>query len=168
MQQYCDANKSEFPEWYHSGPERSWIYTLAPYLENVDAIRICSEDPLADERLKARASSYVINDFLAADDVPGAVRKMSQLAATTRTIVVMEGANKRAAEPRYDHAHASQWFSELNQSWGLVESAVKSDIQPDRHAGTAQYLYADGHVDVITAAQIGQWIDQNVNFAKPE
>ena len=167
VQQYCDANKGQFPEWYHSGADRSWIHTLASYSENVDAIRICVEDPLADERLKAQASSYVLNDLLAAN-VPGAVRNMSQLQATTRTIVIMEGANKRAADPKYDHAHASQWFSELNQSWGLVATAVYTDIQPDRHSSASHYLYADGHVDVIPAGQIGQWIDKNINFAKPE
>ena len=118
-------------------------------------------------RRERQASSYVLNDLLAAN-VPGAVRNMSQLQATTRTIVIMEGANKRAADPKYDHAHASQWFSELNQSWGLVATAVYTDIQPDRHSSASHYLYADGHVDVIPAGQIGQWIDKNINFAKPE
>ena len=32
----------------------------------------------------------------------------------------------------------------------------------------AHYLYADGHVDVIAAAQIDEWIDNLHNFAKPE
>ena len=45
---------------------------------------------------------------------------------------------------------------------------VKNDIQPDRHTDTANYLYADGHVEVIPAAQIDEWIAALFNFAKPE
>jgi prepilin-type processing-associated H-X9-DG protein/prepilin-type N-terminal cleavage/methylation domain-containing protein len=165
--QYSNSHQGRFPEWYHAGADRSWIYTLAPYMENVDAIRICPDDPQADERLSARGTSYVINDLLAAD-VPGAVRNIARLKATSRTIVVMEGANSRGIDPKYDHAHAAQWFSELNISWGLVDEAVHKDIQPDRHAKTANYLYVDGHVDSIPATQIAQWIEQNVNFATPE
>jgi prepilin-type processing-associated H-X9-DG protein len=109
----------------------------------------------------------VINDFLASD-VPGSIDNLNKLRATSRTIVVLEGSDKRGLDAKYDHAHAMQWFSELNKSWGLVESAVMNDIQPDRHRTTANYLYADGHVDVIPATQIAAWIAHNVNFAIPE
>jgi prepilin-type processing-associated H-X9-DG protein len=72
------------------------------------------------------------------------------------------------AHPKYDHAHATQWFSELNIQLGLVEQAVKNDIQPDRHFEDSNYLYADGHVDVIPAATIDGWIAANFDFARPE
>src|SRR3954452_10253241 len=45
FQQFCDLHRGRFPETAHSGPGRSWIYTLAPHLENVDSIRICPDDP---------------------------------------------------------------------------------------------------------------------------
>jgi prepilin-type processing-associated H-X9-DG protein len=32
----------------------------------------------------------------------------------------------------------------------------------------ANYLYADGHVDVVAAATIDQWIAEEFDFAKPE
>ena len=47
IQQFCETHNGDFPETMHSGNDRSWVYTLAPYLENVDAIRICPEDPIA-------------------------------------------------------------------------------------------------------------------------
>jgi prepilin-type N-terminal cleavage/methylation domain-containing protein/prepilin-type processing-associated H-X9-DG protein len=168
LHQYCQTHAGEFPEWYHSGAEHTWIYTLAPFFENVDQLRICPEDPKWRERLDARASSYVINDYLAAPEVPDAVRNINKLAATSRTLVVLEGADKRGPDPEYDHAHTSQWFSQLNQDWGLVESAVLEDIQPDRHFENSHYLYVDGHVVAIPAEQIHQWIASNTNFAKPE
>ena len=38
----------------------------------------------------------------------------------------------------------------------------------DRHVGsTANYLYADGHVDAIPADQISDWCASGFNFALP-
>ena len=45
---YAHNNEGRFPESTHTTGirfERSWIYTLAPYLENVDRVRICPVDP---------------------------------------------------------------------------------------------------------------------------
>jgi prepilin-type N-terminal cleavage/methylation domain-containing protein/prepilin-type processing-associated H-X9-DG protein len=165
--QHCNSNGGQFPEWFHSGADKSWVYTLAAHLESVDQIRICAEDPRADERLRAMGTSYVINDFLAAR-IPGAIDNINKLQSTSRTIMVVDGSDKRGLDAKYDHAHAMQWFSELNQSWGLVESAVWSDIQPNRHRASAHYLYVDGHVDAIPATLIAAWIAKNHNFATPE
>jgi len=179
--QFCDNHRGQFPEWYHAGEEKSWIYTVAEHLEKVDEIRLCPDDFLLFERRYMKGTSYVINDYLAAD-VEDAVRNHNKLRATSRTIVAFEGADKREqdplnyrddrrmeyAHPRYEHAHCSQWFSELFVENGLVEQQVKKDIQPGRHFHAAHYLYADGHVEVISAAQIDEWIAANFNFAKPE
>ncbi len=187
--QFCDLHKGEFPEWYHATHyageaegKYSWIYTLAPHLESVDAIRICPDDFLLPERQIVNGTSYVVSDYLAADDVPGHVRNINKLQGTSHTMVVFEAADKRErnpytyredrrmlyAEPQFDHAHASGWFSKSNVEDGLVRNAVKADIQPDRHEGTAHYLYVDGHVDVIAATQIDEWIDRGFNFAEPQ
>lgn len=185
--QFCDTHKGQFPEWYHSGDGKSWVYTIAGHLENVDEIRLCPDDFLLFERRYMKSTSYVINDYLV-ERVPGAVRNREKLLASTRTIVMFEGADRRRpdplkgdphqydatkdsfiyADPKYDHAHASQWFSQLNRDLGLVDQAVKNDIQPDRHFEAANYLYADGHVDMILAEAVDQWIATNNDFAKPE
>jgi prepilin-type processing-associated H-X9-DG protein len=135
-----------------------------------------------------KSTSYVINDYLVVKDVPGAVRNLNKLQATSHTMVAMESADRREldptqddphkydaakdeyvyAHPKYDHAHASQWFSQFNRDYDLVEAAVKKDIQLDRHFYTSHYLYADGHVDTIQAAQIEEWIDADFEFARPE
>lgn len=184
--QYCDAHRGHFPEWDHSGAKQSWIYTVADRLEDVDEIRLCPEDFLLQERRHMKSTSYVLNDYLVVDNVAGAVRNYNKLQGTSKTLVLFEGADRRHrpdpdpheynvandeyvyASVKYDHAHASQWFSELNKSWGLVETAVKDDIQPDRHFAAANNLYADGHVEVISAAQVDEWITANIDFGKPE
>jgi prepilin-type processing-associated H-X9-DG protein len=187
--QFCNAHKGQFPEWYHATHKAgeaeghySWIFTLAPYLESVDEIRLCPDDFLLFERRYMKGTSYLISDYLSAEDVPGHVRSISKLQATSRTIISFEGADKREqnpltyrddrrmlyADPQFEHAHASSWFSQRNRDEDKVENAVKADIQPDRHSIAAHYLYVDGHVDVIAAAQVDEWIAAGYDFAKPE
>ncbi len=186
--QFCDNHKGQFPEWYHAGDTKSWIYTIAVHMENVDEIRLCPEDFLLAERRYMKSTSYVLNDYLAVKDIPGSVRNINKLQATSRTIVAMESCDHRSsdpakidprkfdaakdefvyAHPKYDHAHCSQWFSQLNKDWELVETAVKDDIQPDRHFKSSHYLYVDGHVDTIAASQIDDWIKDEFDFARPE
>nr|WP_228714726.1 H-X9-DG-CTERM domain-containing protein [Posidoniimonas corsicana] len=136
-------------------------------MEHVDAVRVCPEDPRATERLAARATTYVLSDYLTAREVPGAARFLRQVPSTSKTFAAFEGAGARKADPAYDHAHASQWFSELNRQWGLVEQAVRADIQTDYHQQTSNYLYVDGHVEAIPDATIQQWIDEGFDFAQP-
>jgi prepilin-type N-terminal cleavage/methylation domain-containing protein/prepilin-type processing-associated H-X9-DG protein len=187
--QFTDVHKGAFPEWSHAVHEMgdaegkySWIHTLADHFESVDAIRICPDDFLLPERQILNSTSYVVSDYLAADDVPGHVRNINKLQATSHTLVIFEGADKREqnqytyrddrrmdyAKPSYDHAHASSWFSASNVADGVVRNSVWADIQPNRHLDTSHYLYVDGHVQVIAAAQIDAWIDECFNFARPE
>lgn len=178
LHQYCDAHEGEFPDWSHTaGAEKSWIYTLANYFENVDELRTCPEDPLWKERLNARATSYVINDYIAASTIPDAIRNLNDIAATSRAIVIFEIAyddkktlaqNEQAIDPAKEHAHCSQWFSEINQSLNIVEAVVRKDIYLHRHAGGSHYLYLDSHVEFLPEDQVVSWIAQNTNFAKPE
>jgi prepilin-type N-terminal cleavage/methylation domain-containing protein/prepilin-type processing-associated H-X9-DG protein len=169
LHQYCDTHDGEFPEWWHSaGTEKSWMYTLADHFENVDSLRICPNDPLGNERLNVRATSYVINDHFTDLANPDVVRNINKLAATSRSIFAFEISDQRDADPKNEHTHASQWFTEFNRSWGFVELAVLQDIQLDRHVECSNYLYLDGHVDQIEEAQVHIWIDNNFEFAKPE
>ena len=185
--QFCDTHKGQFPDWEHTGSTTSWIYTVACHLENVDEIRLCPEDFLLFERRYMKSTSYVINDYLVKLGVPGAIRNINKLRATSKTIVMFEGTDRRHqikpdphqydatkdlyvyADTKYDHAHCSDWFSQLNiDNPPLVDLAVKGDIQPDRHFDAANQLYADGHVDTVTAESIDQCIAAGTDFAKPE
>lgn len=172
---YCDDHDGEFPHNVHFATELSWVQTLAPYVESVDAIRICPEDPLADERLAIKATSYVANDYvindIAASQITEKVRFLRQVSSTHRTMSAFEISDRASAIPDEDiveHAHASQWFSPLNIQRGRVASALQGDIQLDRHLGGSNYLFLDGHVETISAAQITDWINASFNFAEPQ
>jgi prepilin-type N-terminal cleavage/methylation domain-containing protein/prepilin-type processing-associated H-X9-DG protein len=178
--QFCDVHHGQFPELSESGVGKSWIFTLAPFCESVDALRICPEDPRADDRLRAKASSYVINDYLALeiDDgfgnkvpVEGGARNLRQLESTSQTMLMMEARDlgfTEVANPENEHAHASKWFAPKNVKLGLVAWAVEQDVCLARHATGSHYLYVDGHVGRVDGEQIRQWISDGVQFAKPQ
>ncbi len=168
--QFCDTHKGELPNWWHAGKikgERSWIFTLAPYLESVDSIRICPADPRADERLQNRASSYLINNYLTTTG-ENSVRNLRQIAATSRTIESMEIADKLSAIPDNEHTHSTDWFSPINVFDDVVLEEIRREVQIDRHLETAHYLYLDGHVATIPSDQIAQWAALGIDFAKPQ
>jgi prepilin-type N-terminal cleavage/methylation domain-containing protein/prepilin-type processing-associated H-X9-DG protein len=169
MLQYCDTHGDEFPRDWHAaaGSAESWIFTLAPFMESVDAIRICPTDPLADERLRAKATSYRINQYLTADESKGGVRNLRQIEATHLMMLAFESADATPPEPRFEHAHSTSWFSSENINEGKVLSKIEDELQIDRHNETANYVFLDGHVETIPAEQIERWVEEEFDFAKP-
>jgi prepilin-type N-terminal cleavage/methylation domain-containing protein/prepilin-type processing-associated H-X9-DG protein len=172
---FCDDHDGEFPHNVHFGADLSWVDTLAPYLESVDAIRICPEDPRAEERLAAKATSYVANDYvindIAADQVSDKVRFLKQVPTTHRTMVAFEIANRNPDKPvsaDVEHAHASLWFTPFNIQRGFVTKQMQSDVDLRRHFESSNYLFLDGHVETIAADQILAWVEEENNFAAPQ
>jgi prepilin-type N-terminal cleavage/methylation domain-containing protein/prepilin-type processing-associated H-X9-DG protein len=174
---FCDLHGGDFPQTVHAGPGESWVDTIAPHVENVDAIRICPLDPEGEVRLEHDGTSYVINGYIAIEE-EGSILNHNHLRATSRTITVMEGSDRRSPKSdTFEHTHPFDWFSKRNVQRGLVWPQVLSEIQPHRHwstgdeanpAGTANYLYADGHVEQLTCESIRGMIDAGINFATPE
>jgi prepilin-type N-terminal cleavage/methylation domain-containing protein/prepilin-type processing-associated H-X9-DG protein len=181
VHQYADTHKGYFPLMAHDNPlAKSWIYSLAPYMESVDAIRKCPDDTELTEKPNIRPTSYPMNAYLRSEGIlppgveptPGMTPKFSQIASTHATIVLFEFAPGDITASMVDHVESPDWFDTTNMKRNATEHAVWNDVQKqvavDRHLGTtANYLYADGHVDVITAAQISEWCDAGTNFAIP-
>jgi prepilin-type N-terminal cleavage/methylation domain-containing protein/prepilin-type processing-associated H-X9-DG protein len=172
MQMYAQNNQGAFPLTAHAGREASWVYSLGRYLENVDNIRICPEDLKGPERLAAKSTSYVLNDYICLKQ-PEAVLNFYKIKATSRTILVFEGSESRSLDYMNEHIHSSAWFSEHSIHRNLTNDLIARDIQLERHQHTAaNYLYADGHVELIPAAEVRKWIDEGIrgerHFAKPQ
>jgi prepilin-type N-terminal cleavage/methylation domain-containing protein/prepilin-type processing-associated H-X9-DG protein len=171
IHQHCDTHKGDLPEWFHAAGGQSWVYTLAPFTERVDALRVCPDDWKRDERLTAKATSYLLNDYLA-DNVDDTVRNLRQIQSTSQTIAIFEAADATTIdemEPaKYDHTHATQWFSDYYVSKGWTLTEIEKELQVDRHSGTANYLYLDGHVATLPREQISEWVNAGFNFAKPQ
>jgi prepilin-type processing-associated H-X9-DG protein len=58
-----------------------------------------------------------------------------------------------------DHTHSRQWH--------LGWNTVLADIDPNRHGSSANYLFADAHVEAIAAAKLKARLAGGDNFAKP-
>ncbi|MBX7166601.1 MAG: DUF1559 domain-containing protein [Pirellulales bacterium] len=191
---YGNAFNGQFPGTMHDSLDQdirdSWIHLLAPYLENVDEVRICPDDPQRDKRLEARMTSYVLNDYVTVSDPEPVRRAGLRVAITNRnyiksmstTILAFEIAGKADISLHNEHIHAKTWFSKSNLRDKTIWIAITNEISPDRHYGTnylkhqtpdhqtnglAHYLFADGHVQLWPDAILHRWADEGWNFAKP-
>lgn len=199
IHQYADTHDGHFPLMaYHNSATsstlteemKSWIVSIAAFMENVDNVRLCPEDTERTDQLVETATSYAMNGYLreahnldlsglppplvqailASSD--GLVDELYDLRETHSTIVLFEGIAARLSV-HYDHVHSYAWFSEQNldnrgSPHFAVLNAVKSEVAIDRHQGSAaNYLYADGHVTPIAADRIAQWCSEGFDFAKP-
>lgn len=175
---YADDHEGWLPTTTHGNPTNaSWIFTLSPYVGNVNRIRACPADPKAPQRQKTQASSYILNEYTSVDamdpfgntDPSDTFRNLDQLRHPADVITVFECADDLDPSLYNDHTHSRNWLS----GW----DAVLKDIQPDRHraggprldhsAGPAGYLFADGHVDALQASPLQKRILAGDNFAKP-
>lgn len=168
MQQYCHTHKGQFPKNSHAGAGQSWIYTAAPFMESVDAIRICPSDPYLVERTAAKATSYMMNNYLISTTDPAAITSLYKLKSTSKTLVLFEIAKDAKVSPDTDHAHPNKWFVSPNVTPDDYWTAMLKEIQPDRHGDRSNYLYADGHVATISEVQLRAWINSATNFALPQ
>jgi prepilin-type N-terminal cleavage/methylation domain-containing protein/prepilin-type processing-associated H-X9-DG protein len=169
---FCDAHRGRFPDTSHTGDEdASWIYTVAPFMESVDSVRICPDDPKAQERLQQRLTSYVMNTYLTSEPAKLAVTNRNKLQAASKTVVCFELADHKPAVLENDHVHNHGWFTLLNLARGRVLSRIEADIATRRHAEGTHWLFADGHVELVPQTSIAEWATNQTptdNFCIPK
>lgn len=169
LMSYANEHDGEFPPTTHTTgsmhKERSWIFELAPFLENVDEIRLCPADPPArQKRIRdLQATSYLLND-LVFDSYDH--NRMIKIPYPSRTLLLCILSESRAPSLTRDHIHGDEWTSWI---------AALNDIEPDRHRsgprasnrlkGSANYLYADGHVENTSASEFKTLFDRGINPA---
>jgi prepilin-type N-terminal cleavage/methylation domain-containing protein/prepilin-type processing-associated H-X9-DG protein len=175
MHLFANNNDGQFPQSSHTTGtqiELAWVFTMAPFLEKVDRIRICPDDPKGLERVKEGGTSYILNEYLV---VPGPDEQLNlhRMPNKSQTIAVFECADGMGISSYSDHTHSRNWFKRKDGAW----RRILSDIQPDRHRGGnpsadntnggANYLYCDGHVEFLSAVIMKAKADQGINFALP-
>jgi prepilin-type N-terminal cleavage/methylation domain-containing protein/prepilin-type processing-associated H-X9-DG protein len=176
LHMHCNDHNGKFPRSTHAtfNFADTWIYTLAPYMENVDKIRICPNDPQADQRLANKGTSYVLNEYVC---YPGTGESLylDKMKNTSRTICVFTSSDDKGYAITEDHTHSRGWFATPGGTW----DRICADIQPNRFygggrvsisqrgTGVSNYLFCDGHVEGIPGDQIKQWADSGFNFALP-
>jgi len=177
IEQFTLNNGGSFPKTYHEAENKSWIYTLAPYVEGVDTIRICPDDLNGEKRLENNGTSYVLNGYITLPG-PDSRRKINFIRAASHTITVFEGSDLRDPTSFYfEHCHPGNWFTPQRIEKKQVWLWLIQEIQPDRHwsshridntDGVAHYLFADGHVQSIAATAVKAYADEGYNFARPD
>lgn len=181
---YADDNKGFFPLTTHTTGEleHTWIYTLQPYLSNVDTVRICPADPQGQARLEKNTTSYIANEYMTPRYQFGQLilsdsfHNLHKLRNPGRAITVFVAADRwSASDVNADHTHSRSWFisDDRKERW----TAIHSDIQVNRYRigssnqdpakGTTLFLYADNRVEPIQAQTIKKMSEQRINFAKP-
>ncbi len=171
---YAGDHGGRFPETTHTTTlDHAWIAALENYLGDYDETRVCPADPRAKDRVAAGGTSYILNSFLFVpetdawgDPIGPPLNRPSAIPDPSRTMLAFICADQWGAGPGNDHTHSNLWTS-----W----SGVTNDIAPGRFGGDkaadakgrANYLYADGRVESISAALIKQKTESGVNIALP-
>jgi prepilin-type processing-associated H-X9-DG protein len=166
---FAADHEGELPQSTHTTGRRhideSWIFTLAPYLDNIDEIRICpAETPRRQQAIReARATSYVLNDLVFDD--PRFFR-LTAIPFPARTLLLATLSENRAPSATADHIHGAEWTNWTN---------ALRDIEPDRHRwggrspdrlkGSSNFLFADGHAEPVAARELKSRFDAGVNPA---
>lgn len=182
LHQYTDVYAGRFPRMSH-GRDRaeSWINTLAPFMENVDEVRLCPDDMARVQSGSSRVTSYAINGYLreptrqekflyqGTDDeavIDDFADRLREIKATHKTLVMFEAGT--SVESAFDHIHTWEWFTSQYPTPEERLRKIRNDAAIGRHGGLANYLYADGHVSTLAEEQIEEWVAEDFNFVKPQ
>ena len=167
---YAQEQNGALPSTTCLGGE-SWIVSLQPYLgENFDRVRICPVDPKRNERLKYKGTSYLINDQVDVAynskgvAVPGSLSSLLRMDQGSKRILLFIAADTKSTGPTEDHVHSGSLGK-----WSSLLSEIKPDAYlgnpKDRTKGSANYLFADAHVQSISALEIKKIVDGKTNIA---
>ncbi|MCD8534005.1 MAG: type II secretion system GspH family protein [Verrucomicrobia bacterium] len=177
MRMYSDENRGSLPGAGHGleATSESWIHLLKPYGITNPQLRQCPADKLAMARTQNGGSSYILNGYVAIDQISPfgemieSFRYLDRIRRPVQTMILFEISDRIEPESFTDHAHSRAWTG----NW----QNVISEIQPDRHhsgktasqhnSGLANYLFADMHVEALDAQNLYRRILQEDNFARP-
>ena len=133
---YADENDDWIPQSRHSGS--TWIGTLRPYLSGTNLYR-CSSD-----RSTNRTTSFAINDFVTPHPEGHEnldCSKLTSIPSPTQTIYMAESGDKYGTS---DHFHFAD-----GSSGGYEPNSFQFQVAVERHAGAANYLFLDWHVESL-------------------
>ncbi len=167
---YAAENNGKLPSINCLDPDSTWIEQLQPYLgTNYATVRVCPADPRAAEKLRTdHATSYLMNERVEADSfvdgatgelVPGEAvfERLVRIPNPSRAIITFLGNTNKTATGT-DHIHSG-----VMQSWSGVRGEIWPDAfgggAPDGTTGSANYLFADGHVQNIAASALKERVE---------
>lgn len=132
---YASEYNDNLPQSSHQG--LSWIGKLQPYgLTNVYR---CPSDT---NRL--RRTSYAVNDFLTRQPFGARDIDFSRFGSIPAPVETIHFAEARGDFEGSDHFHFAD-----HESGGYSDVAFAAQVAVERHRGSANYLFADTHVQSL-------------------
>jgi len=131
---YADDNGDRLPQSTHS--KASWVLTLQPVLSGTNLHR-CPVDSN-----QTRLFSFAINDFLTPRPY-GA----KNLDFSKTTVIPFPALTFYMAECADDYEGADHFHFADAASGGFTPVSFHGQAAVERHLATANYLFADGHVE---------------------
>lgn len=143
LRMYSDDFDGEMPRTSHdhAGSPVVWILSLAPYVQNVHAIRACPSDQRADEIKGAAGTSYVLNEYVAVPQVdpfgnpipdPEVFTGLDTVPRPSETIMLFELSDEKRRDSYWDHTHSRSWFHPGNTTQARWQW-ILSEVEVDRH-----------------------------------
>lgn len=166
---YAAENNGRLPGTSGHGSTNTWIEELrAPLGNDYDQIRISPADPKGPERLAGGGTSYLmtarVNEMAYADPF-GEIdpeepiyNNMNKIDSPSRVILLFHGAANKGTAASEDHicGDITTWSGFRSETW---PDAYGGEVGGDGEEGSANYLFADGHVQNIPARVVKQRIE---------
>lgn len=133
---YGDDNQDQFPGSSHRN--NSWLASLQPYLGTTNLYR-CPKDPDLTRRYSYSVNDYLTQHPFGATDLD--FSKVTSLTDPTETLYLTES---RPGAGISDHFHFAD-----EESGGYKPESFLGQVDAQRHLGSANYLFADGHAEML-------------------
>ncbi|MFM8792752.1 MAG: type II secretion system protein [Solirubrobacterales bacterium] len=141
--------------------ELSWIYSLRDYLgQNYDDLRLSPSDPHRETRRKFKNTSYLINEEV---DGNGSLSRVQRIDRPSQRMLLFLASDSKNPRGQEDHIH-SAYMGGWNRLLGEIKPDAYRGRRTDRTVGSSPYLFADGHVEMIPATRIKQFVDSGKNL----
>jgi prepilin-type N-terminal cleavage/methylation domain-containing protein/prepilin-type processing-associated H-X9-DG protein len=152
---YALDNGDLLPETSHQGA--SWIGKLAFYsLTNIYRCRLDTN--------RVRLTSYAINDFLTPNPFGAPLLDFSKL-----TLIPAPAETIHLAEARGDYVGADHFHFADASSGGFTPGSFESEVAVSRHQGSANYLFADSHVERLKWQRVQMLLSPGLTrFVRPD
>jgi prepilin-type N-terminal cleavage/methylation domain-containing protein/prepilin-type processing-associated H-X9-DG protein len=138
---YANDNEQTLPVTVHQNAQgkQSWTLSLQPYA----AGRIMFRCP-TDEN-KTRTYSYVLNDLLTPNPAGASTLDFSVLSRIERPSETFLFAEASKDYTNADHFHFANYAGRK-----IPATIVSEQIAVERHASQSHYVFADGHVEILS------------------
>jgi prepilin-type N-terminal cleavage/methylation domain-containing protein/prepilin-type processing-associated H-X9-DG protein len=155
---YADDNGDRLPQSVHQGGSISWVKTLQPLLSGTNLHRC----PVDSNR--ARLFSFAINDFLTTRPYGAKDLDFSKTTLIPAPALTLHMAECAADYEGTDHFHFAD-----ESSGGFTPPSFSGQVSVARHLATANYLFADGHVEALRWVRVREELGRlGSRFVRPD